>query len=320
MGQDTIIVTAARITERISGDEEVRQIANIAAEVGWRVFNPPAAISDAISGGISRLIRKDGMGDGTAIGNDIDLYQAGMDGQDLTLAGISVSPVDIGMGIAKRFVPASFVLGDTRRVLDARDDVNDHKEMIRGMAERGVPGFAHEIMIKDGGEAVEVFAQVPLDGGKPVTYVDSYDGQIPSGARTMHSSSNMREALTYEAADSLEHWAMRTEAAAHDNLRAEAAISGEDPDMNGAEADATARTAVSIAYQQLKGNAVRQMAEGVPPAPHTGAQVRLAGNSATPENLLPAGFDNGSSSTAAPQQPVSGPTPGFIAAFKDLSI
>jgi hypothetical protein len=154
------------------------------------------------------------------------------------------------MGIAKRFVPASFVLGDTRRVLDARDDVNDHKEMIRGMTERGVPGFAHDIMIKEGGEAVEVFAQVPLDGGKPVTYVDSYDGQVPPGARTMHNASNMREALTYEAADSLEHWAMRTEAAAHDNLRAEATARGEDPDMNGAEADATARTAVSIAYQQ----------------------------------------------------------------------
>ncbi len=288
MGTDDIIVTGARLAGQMTGDPNIANVANIAGEVVWRFFNPASAFSGLVTDGIKALILKDGMDSGSPIGNDIDLYQAGTNGADLNLVTISIPLEDLAIRAISRFVPAIFLLTDAQKVLEARGRVHDHKDMIQGMAERGIPGFAHEIMVKESGEVVEVFAQVPLDGGQAVTYVHHYDGEPPDNALVMDGNRVMRDTLEGRARDELTNWAEHTEGEAHLQLLMDIE-DGQDASMSEADRALAVNAAVGITYQQLKGSAIADMTREMDreAQPH---MVENVTGSDSPESILPPGF------------------------------
>lgn len=145
MSTERLIIRAAEVAGQLSQDERLVHAAHIADEIAWRALNPASAVSDIVADGIRELMLHDGMKKGTLIGDDVDLYQAASEGADIKVLGLQISYKDIGEDLgftaARRLLPADFLLGDTRKVLNARDRVDDHKDMIQQLSDARVPGL-----------------------------------------------------------------------------------------------------------------------------------------------------------------------------------
>lgn len=284
MGQERAVLRGIEMGADMAGENDIATGARVAGEIAWRVSNPPAAISDLVTDGIRELIMPDDLKSG-ALANDTALYHLGMHQDDFQVLGIGFSYEDAGAFAAERVLPASFLIGDTRKVLDAAHIVSDHKDLIRGMAERGVPGFVHEIRINHWGEPVEVLAHVSLDG-KSVPYIEHYDGDVPAGIR--RSGPWLREETIAKAQGDLDQWAVQTGQMALDRL-------AEDTSFTDAERAIAMNTAITVAYQNMKGDAIGDLLR------ENGHELRISDASApspeqdatpdAPENLLPASYN-----------------------------
>ena len=285
MGQERAVLRGIEMGADMAGENDIATGARAAGEIAWRVSNPPAATSDLVTDGIRELIMPDDLKSG-ALANDTALYHMGMHQDDFQVLGIGFSYEDAGAFAAERVLPASFLIGDTRKVLDAAHIVSDHKDLIRGMAERGVPGFVHEIRINHWGEPVKVFAHASLDGESAVSYVDNYDGDVSAG--TPRGGPWMRENAIAQAQGDLREWVIQTRQEATDRL-------ANDPSLSEGERAIAANTAVSVSYQNLKGDAIsdllRENGRTFTLSDTPIASSKQDTTPDTPENILPASFN-----------------------------
>ena len=285
MGQERAVLRGIEVGAEVAGEQDISNGARILGEVAWRVSNPPAAISDLVTDGIRELIMPDDLKSG-ALANDTALYHLGTHQDDVQLLGIGFSIEDAAAFAAERILPASFLIGDTRKVLDASHIVSDHKDLIRGMAERNIPGFVHEISINHWGEPVEIFAHASLDGESVVPYVDNYDGEIPAG--TQRSGPLARENAVTRAQSDLENWVAQTRQEATDRLAS-------DETLTDRERAIAANAAVSVGYQNLKGDAIadilRENGRELRMRDAPEEEVIVNDEPLAPENLLPASYN-----------------------------
>ena len=285
MGQERAVLRGIEVGAEVAGEQDLSNGARILGEVAWRVGNPPAAISDLVTDGIRELIMPDDLKSG-ALANDTALYHLGMHQDDFRIAGIGFSIEDAGAFAAERVLPASFLIGDTRKVLDAAHIVSDHKDLIRGMAERGVPGFVREIHINHWGEPVEVLAHVSLDG-ESLSYVENYDGDVPAG--TTRSGPWIREETITQAQGDLENWVAQTRQEATERL-------ANDLTLTDGERAIAANAAVSVGYQNMKGDAIadilRENGRELHMSDAPQAEGTVNNEPRAPESLLPASYSS----------------------------
>ncbi len=279
MGTETSVLEGIRLGAEMAGQDDIATGAHIASEVAWRVLNVPSAISDLVTDGLRELILPNDLKSGP-LANDVALYHGGLHSPDIQFAGIGLSYEDIGAFAAERLLPASFLIGDARKVLDTRHVVSDHKDMISELAERNVPGFVHGYMRDYNGDINEFFAQVSLDGESVVTYVDDYDGPDPSNIRP--NDMWLRDTIEGEARGQLTDWVSRTQQDALERLDADGIALSE------GERAIVINTAVSTAYQQMKGTAIIDTLRerGIDLQVGTNDVAQAPSSNGTPENLL----------------------------------
>lgn len=287
MGADDIVVTSARLAGRMTNDSFLVEVADIAGDVLSYAQNPLKLVFDVAGRAIEEFTLKDGMKPGTVIHNDINLYQAGIAGADLNLAFISVSP-ETGENLLFRAVDFALPLGslpeNAQRVMGAQNDVRHHHQLIAEMAERGVPGFIHEIVILDG-EPRELFAQVPLQTPMrfedAVTYLERYNGTAPQDAVVFDKERDVRQYGYDIAAIDLLDWAETSE------IEASRLLHEEGTELSWGEINAAARNTTQIAYQELKGTAIRDIiAERNPDIQADATPIPTIAENQGPENLL----------------------------------